>query len=360
MSDTISASFNTSAAVHRPDATSQKSNSTLRVALLVNLARNAPPIQRTIMPPDLLVELDSDRNVEAYAQALEEEGHEVLVHEGDAYLAQWITEIKPDICFNTCEGFLGNSREAQVPALLEMIGARYTGPTPLAAAITQDKPTTKRILQSYRLPTPPFQVFETPDEELSPELSFPLFVKPIHEGTGMGIHNESIVYNERQLRDRVAWLITAYDQPALIEPFIDGQDLTCGLVGNGQDVHFFPINEVDYSGYPSELRHIYGSLQKVDFEQYYRNRCPAPISEKLADDIRKLTHQTFLATQCRDFARVDFRLDKKEQLHILEINALPGIGVHSDLTLMAAAEGWTHGELVRAVLHAALRRYQML
>lgn len=331
-----------------------------RVALLVNLARNAKPTPRRITPPDLLVELDTDKNVLAYARALQEGGHEVLIREGDPYLAEWLDEQRPDLCFNTCEGFRGDSREAQIPALLEMIGVPYTGPTPLAAAITHDKPTTKRILHFYGLPTPLFQVFETPDDPLRPDLAFPLFVKPVHEGTGMGVHNESIARDERALRDRVAWCIEAYQQPALVEAYIEGRDLTCGLVGNGHDVHFFPITEVDFSGYPPELLPIYGSVQKVDLDHLYRNKCPAPLNPKLTEAVRRLTHQTFLATGCRDFARVDFRLDAHDRLFILEINALPGIAPRSDLTLMAEAEGWTHGELVRAVLGAALLRYNMV
>ncbi|MCX7938848.1 MAG: hypothetical protein N2545_05365 [Thermoflexales bacterium] len=330
-----------------------------RIALLVNLARNAPPVYRPIVPPDLWAELDSDKNVAAYARALEEAGHEVLIQEGNAHLAAWLEDHRPDLCFNTCEGFGGDSREAQVPALLEMIGARYSGPAPLAAAITQDKPTTKRILHFYGLPTPPFQVFETADDDLDPQLAFPLFVKPAHEGTGMGVHNESVVHNERQLRDRVAWCVEAYQQPALVETYIEGRDITCGLVGNGNAVHIFPITEVDFSGYPPELLPIYGSLQKIDYDHLYRNKCPAPLSEKLAQAVRRLTHQTFLVTGCRDFARVDFRLDAQDRLFILEINGLPGIAPRSDLTLMAQAEGWTHGDLVRAVLGAALLRYGM-
>ncbi|MCS7055942.1 MAG: hypothetical protein NZM18_07205 [Thermoflexales bacterium] len=337
----------------------QRRARTYRVALLVNLARNAPPIHRDNAPPDLLVELDTDKNVESYAQALRQAGHEVLIQEGNAYLAPWLDEVRPDICFNTCEGFGGDSREAQVPALLEMVGARYTGPTPLAAAITHDKPTTKRILHYYGMPTPHFQVFNTPDDPLRRTLHFPLFVKPAHEGTGMGIHNESVVHNERQLRDRVAWTIEAYQQPALVETYIAGRDITCGLVGNGYDVHFFPITEVDFSGYPPELLPIYGSVQKVQLDHLYRNKCPAPLGEKLTREIRRLTHQTFLVTGCRDFARVDFRLDEHDRPFILEINALPGITPRSDLTLMAEAEGWTHGDLVRAVLDAGLKRYGM-
>jgi D-alanine-D-alanine ligase len=332
---------------------------TYRVALLVNLARNAPLVHRDNAPHDILAELDSDKNVESYARAIREANHDVLIREGDAYLTSWLDDVQPDICFNTCEGFGGDSREAQVPALLEMVGARYTGPTPLAAAISHDKPTTKRILHYYSLPTPHFQVFETPDDKLRHTLHFPLFVKPAHEGTGMGIQNESVVRNPKQLRERIAWTIKAYQQPALVETYIEGRDITCGLVGNNHDVHFFPITEVDFSGYPSDLLPVYGSIQKVELDHLYRNKCPAPLGEKLTNEIRRLTHQTFLVTGCRDFARVDFRLDERNRPFILEINGLPGITPRSDLTLMAEAEGWTRGDLVRAVLNAALRRYGM-
>ncbi len=336
------------------------STTTYRIALLVNMARNAPRIHRKDAPADILAELDSERNVESYAQAMRDAGHEVHIREGDAHLAAWFTEVKPDICFNTCEGFGGDSREAQVPALLEMLGARYTGPTPLAAAISHDKPTTKRVLHYYGLPSPHFQVFETADEPLRHTLRFPLFVKPAHEGTGMGIQNDSVVHNKRQLRERVAWCIEAYQQPALVETYIVGRDITCGLVGNGQDVHFFPITEVDFSGYPADLLPIYGSLQKVDLDHLYKNKCPAPLEDKLTAEVRRLTHQTFLVTGCRDFCRVDFRLDDSGRLFILEINGLPGISPISDLTLMAQAEGWTHGDLVRSVLNAGLKRYGMI
>jgi D-alanine-D-alanine ligase len=342
-----------------PPDSRHDTQTTFRVALLVNLASNAPAVHRDNAPPDFLAELDSDKSAVAYEHALREGGHDVFVREGNAHLAPWLEETQPDICFNTCEGFGGDSREAQVPALLEMLGVRYTGPTPLAAAISHDKPTTKRILHYYGLPTPHFQVFDAPDDPLRHTLRFPLFVKPAHEGTGMGIHNDSVVRNVRQLRDRVAWTIEAYQQPALVETYIEGSDITCGLVGNGDDVHFFPITEVDFSGYPPELLPIYGSLQKVDLDHLYRNRCPAPLGEKLTAEIRRLTHQTFLVTGCRDYARVDFRLDPHNRPFILEINGLPGITPRSDLTLMAEAEGWTHGDLVRAVLDAGLKRYGM-
>lgn len=339
-----------------PPLTWRSKTATLRVALLVNLARNAPPSHRTNAPEDLLAELDADKNVEAYAAAMRARSCDVLIQEGNARLADWLERVQPDICFNTCEGFRGESREAQVPAVLEMLGVPYTGPGPLAAAITHDKPTTQRILSCHGLPVPQFQVFNTADEARRGDMRFPLFIKPAHEGTGMGIRNESIARTEQQLRERVAYIIEAYEQPALVEQYIEGKDITCGLVGNGDDVHFFPITEVDFSGYPPELEKIYGIQQKVDYEWMYRNKCPAPLGDALTNEIRYLTHQVFLITGCRDFARVDFRLTDDNQPYILEINALPGITPRSDLNLMAEVEGWTHADLVNAVLDAGLKR----
>jgi D-alanine-D-alanine ligase len=337
----------------------RSSTATLRVALLINLARNAPPIHRNA-PSDILAELDADKNVEAYANAMRARKHEVLVQEGNARLTEWLECVQPDICFNTCEGFGGESREAQVPALLEMLGIPYTGPTPLAAAITHDKPTTQRILACYGLPVPRFQEFASPDDALHADMQFPLFVKPAHEGTGMGIRNESIVRDERQLCERVAYIVETYHQPAMVESYIEGKDITCGLVGNGDDVHFFPITEVDFSAYPTELAPIYGVQQKIDYADYYRNKCPAPLGDELSERIRQLTHKVFTVTGCRDFARVDFRMTDDGQPYILEINGLPGITPVSDLTLMAEAEGWTHADLVCAVLDAGLKRYKLL
>ncbi|MBX7213838.1 MAG: hypothetical protein K1X39_07460 [Thermoflexales bacterium] len=342
------------------------SRKTFKVAVLVNLAKNAPSVasERVSVTHDALADLDSEKTGLSYVAALRARGHEAVLREGGLDLPAWLAEFKPDICLNTCEGFIGDSREAQVPALLEMIGnVRYTGPGPLAAAVTQDKPTTKQVLHYYGLPTPLFQVFATPHDPVRVDLRYPLFVKPKHEGTGMGVKADSIVRTAAQLRDRVAWVIDTYQQPALVESYIEGLDITCGLTGNGDDVHFFPITEVDFSGYPPEIGAVYGSLHKIEYDEAYRNKCPAPLDDYrpgLSDEIRTLTHQVFLRTGCRDYGRVDFRLDADYNPHILEINGLPGIAPRSDLTLMAEAEGLTHTDLVNMVLDAGLKRYGLI
>ncbi len=342
----------------------------LRVAVLYNLKENAPSLNGSA-PKDALAELDSMTNVEDYCAAIRALGHSVVAFEGNAELPQRLAEHPVDLCFNTCEGFRGDSREAQVPALLEMMGVPYTASRVMALAITLDKAMTKRVLHYYGLPTPAFQEFFAADQPLDPRLrarlaaGATLFVKPNREGTGIGIHSDARLRDEASLRAKVAYLLGAYNESVLVEEYIEGRDVTCGLVGNlrldgtpDEDLHLFPISEVDYSVYPAGTEPFYSYKLKVDLADSYRNLCPAPLPEAVAAEVRRLTVETFRACGCRDVARVDFRLDVNNNLQpmILEINALPGITSISDLTLCAEAEGWTHAQLVQAVFQAAVRR----
>jgi len=333
-----------------------KSLGPLKVAVLVSMEKFASDTHETA-PEDVHAELESDDHAESYARGIRSRGHEAIIHNADADLAAWLREVQPDICFNTCEGFIGDSREAQIPALLEMIGYPYTGPTPLSAAITHDKAICKRVAHTWGVRTPAFQVFETADDPINHDLIYPLFVKPLHEGTGMGIKLDCIVRNEKELRIRVAEKIDTYKQPALVEDYIEGKDITCGLVGNGDDVHIFPITEVDFSGYPPEVGNIYGYEAKVPYDALYKNKCPAPLGDQLTNEVRQITHKVFRIMGCRDFCRCDYRLTDDGRLYFLEVNALPGVNPRSDLTLMAEAEGWTHADLISAVLESGAQRY---
>jgi len=344
----------------------------LRVAVLYNLKENAP-ILNGQRPKDALAELDTQRNVEDYAAAIRALGHDVVAFEGSADLASRLAEHPVDICFNTCEGYRGDSREAQVSALLEMLGVPYTASKVLALAVTLDKAMTKRVLAYHGLPTPCFQEFRDARQPLDPALrdrlkaGIPLFVKPNREGTGIGIYGDSVVRAEAELRERVAHHLAAYRQTVLVEEYVEGRDVTCGLVGNlrpaerggAADLHLFPISEVDHSAYAPGTENFYSYRLKVDLADDYHYRCPAPVPDHLAAEVRRLTVETFRACGCLDVARVDFRLDARNhwQPAILEINALPGLAWNSDLTLCAEAEGWTHYQLLQAVFNAAVDRY---
>ncbi len=356
----------------------------LRVAVVYNLQENAPPLAEDA-PVDALFELDTAKNVKAYVAALAAVGHEVTAFEGDLELPGRLREWRPDICFNLCEGYRGDSREAQVPALLEMSGMRYTGGKVLSLALTLDKAMTKRVLAYHGLPTPEFQVFYHADDPLDPALErlFPLFTKPVREGTGIGIGRDAVVHDERRLRERVEYLLATYREPVLVERYIEGPDITVGLIGNVPDdtsglprrslgtngtlvaamrdlgLHVMPLSQVVYDYYPPGTERFYSGYVKVDLADDFRCLCPAPLEPALAEEIRANAVATFWACGALDFTRVDFRLDERDGLkpYILEINALPGITPISDMTIMAAAQGWTHADLVVAVLNAGLRRY---
>lgn len=355
----------------------------LRVALLYNLATNAPHDPNA--PPDALDELDTEKNVKAYTAALERAGHTVFPMEGDIDLPERLKALNVDIAFNTCEGHRGDSREAQVPALLEMMGIPYTAARVLGLALTLDKAMTKRVLMHHGLPTPRFQEVFTPNDPLDPHLRFPLFAKPNREGTGKGITEKSILNNERELREYVDHLLCTYRQTVLVEEYVDGRDVTCGLVGNldpelvaapipldklypldgqtGVDyggLHLFPLSEVDYTAYEPGTEPVYSNKLKVTLADQYRCLCPAPVPDQLAAEMRRLTIEVFRCTQSLDVARVDFRIDRRTGLPlILEINSLPGITPISDLTLCVEAEGLTHADLVVAVMDAAIRRLNL-
>ncbi len=194
----------------------------LRVAVLYNLKENAPQLNGR-GPKDALAELDSMDNVRDYMAAIRALGHEVVAFEGNASLAQRLAEHPVDLCFNTCEGFRGDSREAQVPALLEMMGIPYTASRVLALAVTLDKAMTKRVLAYHGLPTPAFQEFTAADQPLEPRLRArldhggALFVKPNREGTGIGIHGDNALRDEGRLREKIAYLLATYHESVLVE-----------------------------------------------------------------------------------------------------------------------------------------------
>ncbi len=336
----------------------------MRIAVLYNMDVDQLPAE--VRAPDRDYELDHPDNVRAYVAALERNGHTVIALEGGPDMVPQLRAFRPDLCFNTCEGYRGDSRESQVPALLEWLGIPYSAAAVLGLAVTLYKPMTKRVLRGCNLPTPNWQTFNCPDDPLRPGLRFPLFAKPSREGSGMGIGLDSIIRDQASLRKQVGHLIKAYRQPALVEEYIEGRDITIGFVGDIggglEAVHFFPLSEVDYSGYPPGTETVYSAALKVDLADLYRSKCPAPLTGSQTKNICALALEAARVTGCLDVARVDLRLDQNnhEKPSILEINALPGMTPISDLTLMAGAEGWTHADLINAVANAAARRHGLL
>jgi len=344
----------------------------LRVALLYNLKKNA--LHRPGEPADAAAELDSEDTVQALHAALESGGHSVLPLEGDVELYPKLQSHRRgiDMAFNICEGHHGESRESQVPAMLEMLGIPYTASQILAQALSLDKAMAKRVWMSYGLPTAAFQVFDRPDMPLRPDMKYPLFAKPVSEGTAKGIDARSIIENEEELRGRLQWLIGLYRQPALVERFLPGREFTVGFLGNPlgsrekplsdrydeRGFHLFPVLEIDTSPVAKSERGVYTNRIKSKMPLAINYLCPAEIPSGLERELKRLAIAAFLAIGAVDVSRVDFRLDSDGSPYLLEINTLPGMNPEiSDLCMMAKADGMPYATMVNDILALAARRY---
>ena len=327
-------------------------------------------------PPDAGAEFDRIETIQAIRSAIESDGHVTRFLPADASLPERIKAFCPDICFNIAEGMGGDAREAQVPALLEMLHVPYTASRVLANALALDKTMTKRVWRDLGLPTAAFQEFLTGEESLSPHLRFPLFVKPAREGTGMGMDGGAVVHDETCLRTRVRWVIHTYHQPALVEDFLPGREFTIGVLGRpdaarcsrrpelyGPDgFHKFPVLEVDNSR--SVTPGVYGHLAKtLHFEDQGVPGfiCPADVDFQLARQLQDLAVRGHQAVGGLDVSRLDLRLDDEGQPRLLEINSLPGLSPgFSDLCVIAAAEGLSYADLILEILYLGASRYGLV
>lgn len=343
-----------------------------RVALVANL-QDAYDWEEDD-PPDAGAEFDRAETVEAIAEAIEADGHWVHVCHGDATLPEALLNLRPHICFNIAEGVSGDAREAQVPALCELLELPYTASRVLTHALSLDKTRTKRLWDSVGLPTAPYQEFRTGEEPIRSDLRYPLIVKPAREGSGMGIDPRSVVEDEPQLRQRLRWAVDHYRQPILAEAFLSGREFTVGFLGgptrgprrrpwlyDSDGYHFFPILEIDSlrSVSPGVYGHDAKSID-VGAAGAPGYLCPAEIPAGLRRELVALTRRAAEALDCEDVARVDIRLGADGRPYLLEINTLPGLNpALSDLCIMAAAEGMPYHTLITEILYMAAGRYSL-
>ena len=263
-----------------------------------------------------------------------------------------------DIVFNLSTGIRGESRQSQIPAILEMLGIPYVGSGILAHSLALNKAVAKQVFQFYKISTPRFQVFYTVADEVDKSLSFPIIVKPACEGSGFGIHKDSVVYNEEALLKKVKELLEQYQPPVLAEEFIEGREFTVGVIGNGKNKTVLPILEIDFEDVPEEYGKFYTFEVKTDFGHKTKYHCPALLSAELQKEIIQNVLGAFDALGCRDMARVDVRV-KNGKAYIIEINSLPGLKpVHSDLPKMAEAAGMSYEELIVKIFKEAVKRIE--
>jgi D-alanine-D-alanine ligase len=263
-----------------------------------------------------------------------------------------------DLVFNISEGRGSyRSREAQVPAVLEMLGIPYTGSDPLCLAISLDKPTAKKLVKADGILTPRWFTVGNEEEIASARwytFPFPKIIKPSYEGSSKGIRLTSLVHNVPEAEAEASRIITDYRQPAMVEEFIDGDEVTVGIIGNRPPkvagmMRIIPKVKTDSFVYSLEVKRDY--INQVEYE------APVDLPKSVLDKLEAAGLAVFKSLGCRDFSRVDFRISPTGEPYFIEINPLPGLGTYSDLVIMTGKLGWTHEGLINTVLDAALERY---
>lgn len=335
----------------------------MRVGLTYNLKKELKEAES--LPSDFYAECDEIETVEAVRSALLERHEEVIMIEADEDAYGKLKEARPQIVFNMAEGLWGESREAQMPAIMEMLRIPYTGSNPLTLGLCLNKARAKEILSHYGIPTPRFLVAGDAELDFERYLSFPMIVKPLFEGSSKGIKNDSIVHTAPGLKAKVSSVLKEYMQPALIEEYLDGREFTVALLGNGAELKTLPIVEINYSSLPEGINHIYSYEAKWVLDRPEAPldifNCPAEVNGRLKKAIDTVAVDAFRALDVKDWCRIDIRLDSAGVPHILELNPLPGILMdpkcNSCFPKAARSAGMTFGALVNSVLDNARERY---
>ena len=301
-------------------------------------------------------EWDPPETIIAIANALARQGHIVVHLEATPDLPRVLAEADVDLIFNIAEGVEGRNREAQVPALCELLGVPYTGSDSATLAIALDKALCKKVLMQHDILTPKFQVMESARERIDPDLRFPVIVKPNAEGSSKGIEGStSVCDNEEELRASVKSCVERYRQPALVEEYIAGREFTVGLLGDKRP-RVLPPMEICFKDENND-RPVYDYAVKQEWEKHVYYACPAKLSEAEQKAIEKIARATFWALDCRDVARVDLRMDREGRIYVLEVNPLPGLTPgYSDLVLIAQAVGIEYDQLIAEIMGGGLRR----
>jgi D-alanine-D-alanine ligase len=301
-----------------------------------------------------VAEFDSEETIAALAEAIQALGHRVDRIGGARALAQrLVSGDRWDLVFNIAEGVEGRSREAQVPALLEAFGLGYTFSDPLVCALTLDKPMTKRLAHSAGLATPRFCVVESEEDLSGVDLPYPLFTKPVAEGTGKGIDGRSRVESPQELREVCRRLLARFAQPVLVEEYLPGREFTVGVLGCGRTARVLGTLEIRAA--PGAPTADYSYEMKESCEQLVEYR-PAEHGE-LRREVEHLALAAYRVLQLRDAGRVDIRVDREGKPALLEVNALPGLHpAHSDLPMIARQEGMSFLQLIAGILASAAAR----
>jgi D-alanine-D-alanine ligase len=315
---------------------------------------------------DEFAEWDSPATIDAVARALARHGDVVRLEATDDFPERLRAE-RPDIVFNIAEGLRGPNREAHVPAICEFYGIPYSGSDPFTLSLCLDKARTKEVLRAHGVATADWWLVSSADDLrrlAARTLQMPLFAKPVHEGSSKGITERNYIATADRLVPAVNELLERYQQPVIVETFLPGAEFTCGVLGNGAPARVLPIVGLNFGSLPTGALPIYGFEAKWLWDRPEEPldifECPARVSAALTAEIEHVVLDAYRVLGCRDWSRVDVRLDADGRPNIVEVNPLPGIlpdaADNSCLPKAARAAGLDYDALIGAALIAAADR----
>jgi len=314
---------------------------------------------------DEFAEWDSPATIAAVESALSRLGKVVRLEANEDF-PERLRQARPDIVFNIAEGFHGVNREAHVPAICEFYGIPYSGSDPFTLTLCLDKARAKETLAFHGIPTPKFLLVEKLADlyRVAEKLKLPLFVKPVHEGSSKGITDSNLCRDRDQLFRQTEFLLENYRQPVLVEEFLPGKEFTCAVLGNGAEATVLPLVAMNFESLPEGALPIYSFDAKFVWDRPENPldifQCPARITRELQASIERVTLDAFRVLGCRDWARIDVRLDADGKPNVLEVNPLPGIlpdpADNSCLPKAARAAGIGYEELIQNCLKYAAAR----
>jgi D-alanine-D-alanine ligase len=314
---------------------------------------------------DRFAEWDDPQTIAAVEAALAEAGVVIRLEADEEFPAR-LRSVRPDIVFNIAEGLYGPNRESHVPAICEFYDIPYTGSDPMGLGLGLDKRRSKEAFRSAGVPVPEGVVIsDLSQRHLALRVPAPAMVKPLYEGSSKGIPESALCESPDDVLAQVDRVLEDYRQPALVEEFMPGREFTCAILGNGSRARALPLVEIRFDALPVGSKPIYGYEAKWIWDTPERPlpifQCPAPVNDRLGAAVADVALGAFHAVGCRDWARVDVRMDGNGQPRVLEINPLPGVlpdpDQNSCFPKAARAAGLSYNAMIRAVLDAALERY---
>lgn len=298
-------------------------------------------------------EFDKEETVEAINGSLNKMGFDTeLVGNCFQLIEALASGRRWDMIFNIAEGLYGDGRESVVPAILDQYRIPYIFSGPVVLGISLNKFLTRLVVSPAGVPVSPGLLISRPEDVENCRLEYPLFIKPVSEGTGKGITEKSLIYNERDLKERACLIMDRYRQPALVEEYLPGREFTVGIIGSGKEA-------IAIGG--MEIKCKNNLPYSVELKENYQIFCEySPLTEDIFHECKKVATDAWIALGALDAGRVDLKTDRHGKICLIEVNPLAGLHpVHSDLPILAGMAGIEYQELIERIMKSALKRYNL-